>query len=267
MGSHGGPTSTSTSIWGGGRSGMSRTSWSFGPPTSRACIQRLYAVLLYGNSVTWWLKRVYWTNGRADARHWRTWEWLTDPPGRDSEWWEREEPPKPGETNPRHGPHYEAGDLIVVCIAGSRGCPPDLVRRCPAIYRVIAEPRWDPDGVDEGQPDDDEWGKEGDRWGVMTHVSCIHAVDSQDGPYPEAFGVELRPGSRSPHITLDDTVGQEAKQLLEQIERGIDHPSPSTPRDRQVKVTEVPIEEGDVEDTRSPVRRKPGERTERSAGS
>ncbi len=196
--------------------------------------------------MSWWLKRVYWTNERDDAGHWRTWEWLTDPPGRDSDWWEHEDFPKLGETNPRHGPRYHEGDLIVVCIAGSRGCPNDLVRRCPAIYEVVAAPQWNPDGVDAGLPDDDEWGKEGDRWGVMTQVSCVHAVNSQDGPYPEAFGAELRPGSRSPHMGLDETVGREAKRVLEQIERGIDNPPPRGP-DRRARITQVPIEEGDVE--------------------
>ncbi len=196
----------------------------------------------------WWLKRVYWTKERDDADHWRTWGQLTDPPGRDSDWWEQEGLPKPGEANPRHGPRYQEGDLVVVCIAGSRGCPGDLVRRCPAIYKVVAAPRWDPDGVDSGLPDDDEWGKEGDRWGVMTEVSCIHAVNSEDGPYPEAFGAELRPGSRSPHIGLDDLIGQEAKRVLEQIEHGDTAPAPPTSRrDQRSRVTEIPIEEGDVE--------------------
>jgi hypothetical protein len=194
----------------------------------------------------WWLKRVYWTNKRDDADHWRTWKLLTDPPGRNSKWWEREDPPEPGETYPRHGPHYEEGDLIVVCIAGSRGCPANLVRRCPAIYRVMAEPRWNPDGVDEDLSDDDQRRSEGDRsWDVMTPVSCVHAVNSQDGPYPEAFGAELRPGSRSPHIGLDNAIGQEAKRVLEQIERGIDVP-PTQP-EHQGRATQAPIEEGDVE--------------------
>ncbi len=213
--------------------------------------------------MSYWLKRVYWTNERDDARHWRDWEWLTDPPGRESEWWEREDLPKPGETNPRHGPRYQEGDLIVVCIAGSRGCPDYLVRRCPAIYRVVAAPRWNPDGVDAGLPDDAEWGKEGDRWGVMTQVSCIHAVNSQDGPYPEAFRAELRPGSRSPHIGLDNAIGQEAKRVLEQIERGIDVP-PAQP-EHQGRATQVPIEEGDVEgyDVTSKAETKRAHRKER----
>jgi hypothetical protein len=215
--------------------------------------------------MSYWLKRVYWTNERDDANHWRTWKWLTDPPGRESEWWEREDPPKPGETYPRHGPHYEEGDLIVVCIAGSHGCPDDLVRKCPAIYKVMAEPRWDPDGVDRSLPDEVEWGKEGDRWGVMTHVSCVHAVDSQDGPYPENFGAELRQGSRSPHIRLDDTIGQKAKRRLEQIERGITEPPPPPPSKRQGRVTQVPIEEGDVEgyDVTSKAETKRAHRKER----
>lgn len=196
--------------------------------------------------MSWWLKRVYWTNERDDADHWRDWEWLTDPPGRDSDWWEQEELPKPGETNPRHGPRYQVDDLVIVCIAGSRRCPDDLVRRCPAIYRIVGTPQWNPDGVDEGLPDDHMWGKEGDRWGVMTQVACVHAVASKDGPYPEAFGAELRPGSRSPRIGLDDTIGQEAKRLLEQIEGGIGNPSPDQPAHKS-PATQVPIEEGDVE--------------------
>jgi hypothetical protein len=196
--------------------------------------------------MAWWLKRVYWTNERADADHWRRWEWLTDPPGRDSKWWEDEDPPNLGEPYPRHGPHYAKGDLIIVCIAGSHGCPDDLVRKCPAIYKVMAEPRWDPDGVDHSLPDEVEWGKEGDRWGVRTRVSCVYAVDSQDGPYPEAFGAELRPGNRSPHTGLDDTVGLRAKRLLEQAEHG-GMDEPPAPRDSQGRVTQIPIEEGDVE--------------------
>jgi hypothetical protein len=203
---------------------------------------------MYGSAMAWWLKRVYWTSERKDASHWRTWEWLTDPPGRGSEWWEHEDPPRTGETNPRHGPHYQRGDLIVVCLAGSRRCPPELVRRCPAIYEVIAEPQWDPDRVDAGlDADGSEWGKDGDRWGVMTHVSCLNAVDSQDAPYPEAFGAELRSGSQSPHISLDDTGGLEARRLLEQIESGFNKPRPSAQPAGRAKVTPLPIEQGDVE--------------------
>jgi hypothetical protein len=111
----------------------------------------------------------------------------------------------------------------------------------------MAEPRWNPNGVDKDLPDDDQRGSEGDRsWDVMTPVSCVHAVDSQDGPYPGAFGAELRPGNRAPFMRLDDVAGQEAKRLLEQIERGINEPPPP-PSERQGRVTQVPIEEGDVE--------------------
>jgi len=210
--------------------------------------------------VGWWLKRVYWTDEREDAGYWRRVGLITDPPGRLSKQLKGRQGPRIGEERPRYGPQYEEGDLLLVCIAGSPGCPPELVRRCPAILEVTGVPRWDPDSVDDGGPRP----KEGDQWGMVTEVSCLHAVDPHAAPLIERIGMTSL--NRAPRSKLDDALGERARRLLEQIERrspangdtGLDAPDPGS-------VATMPIEQGEVEGydvkTRDDVKR--AERRER----
>lgn len=197
-------------------------------------------------AVSWWLKRAYWSELREDASSWRTWKELTDPPGRESKWWRSEPRPRVGEVYPRRGPHYEKGDLIVLCIAQGRGSPDDLVRRCPAIYEVTGEPHWHPDFVDS-ERESTRWGRDGDKWGVLTPVSCVHAVNTRDAPFAEGFGFELQHGNRAVFMGLNDVFGEEAQRLLEQREGRRVRKRRTRSRSNKPVVTRLPIEEGDIE--------------------
>ncbi len=192
--------------------------------------------------MAWWLKRIYWTDEREDADFWRSLAVITDPPGRNSKSLKGREQPKADQVRPPHAPRYEIGDYLLVCVANSPGCPPDLVRRCPAILKVIDQPRWNPDLVDRGgsRP------KEGDRWGVATNVSCIHAVDPHEAPRAKRIGLERL--NQAPHSKLDNALGQEAQRLLEQIEQRSTKSSDSDSHGWSVgQVTLIPVEQGEVE--------------------
>jgi hypothetical protein len=201
---------------------------------------------VYAATVSWWLKRAYWSERREDASSWRSWTELTDPPGRRSKWWRSEPRPRTGDVYPRRGPHYKKGDLIVLCIAQGRGSPDDLVRRCPAIYEVTGEPYWDPDLVDS-EPETTRWGRDGDKWAVLTPVSCVHAVNTRDAPFAEGFGFELQRGNRAVFMGLDDVLGEEAQRQLEEQEGGRVGKKRTRARSDERVVTRLPIEEGDIE--------------------
>jgi hypothetical protein len=189
-----------------------------------------------------WLKRIYWTDEREDAAFWRRLAIITDPPGRKSKQWKGREQPDAGEVRPTFAPHYEVGDRLLVCIASSPGCPPDLVRRCPAILEVTNEPCWDPELVDRTGPRL----KEGDKWGMVTGVSCLYAVDPQSAPRVGRIGLERL--NRAPHSELDDAFGQEAQRLLEQIEqRSTKNGGPGSGSRPSGRVTVIPVEQGEVE--------------------
>jgi hypothetical protein len=192
--------------------------------------------------MAWWLKRIYWTDEREDADFWRNLTVITDPPGRNSKSLSSREQPKAGQVRPPYAPHYEIGDHLLVCVANSPRCPTGLVRRCPAILEVTDRPRWNPDLVDRGgsRP------KEGDRWGVVTSVSCIHAVDPHEAPRSERIGFKRL--NQAPHSKMDDALGQEAQRLLEQIEqRSTKSSGPNSHGRSAGQVTLIPVEQGEVE--------------------
>jgi hypothetical protein len=197
--------------------------------------------------MTWWLKRIYWTDEREDADLWWNTGVITDPPGRKSKSLRGGEQPTVGQVRPPYAPSYAVDDYLVVCFASSRGCPLDLVQRCPAILQVTGEPHWDPDLVDEGgfRP------KEGDRWGVVTDVSCIHAVDPRGAPRIRRIG--LKRLNQAPQSRLSGTLGEEARRLLEQIEQR------STNASKLSRVKVIPVEGGTIEgydvETKDEVRR------------
>lgn len=192
------------------------------------------------------MKRVYWSEQREDVSSWLRWSKLTDPPGRKSKWWKSEPKPHRGDVYPRRGPHYHRGDLIVICVAQGRGSPDDLVRRCPAIYEVRDEPHWDPDLADS-ERETTRWGRDGDKWGVLTPVTCIHAVNTRSAPHAESFGFELMPGNQAVFMALDDEFGEQAKRMLEEGEGR--RPPRRRPRPNTGKpaMTRVSIDEGEVE--------------------
>lgn len=213
--------------------------------------------------MSWWLKRVYWSEQREDASSWLRWSELTDPPGRKSKWWKSEPQPRRGDVYPRHGPHYNRGDLIVICVAQGRGSPDDLARRCPAIYEVGGEPRWDPDLADS-ERETTRWGRDGDKWGVLTPVTCIHAVNTRNAPHAESFGFELMPGNQAVFMALDDVFGEQAKRMLEEGEGRRPPRRRTRSNTGNPTVTRVPIEEGDVEgyDVRTKAESRKAQRAE-----
>lgn len=116
-----------------------------------------------------------------------------------------------------------------------------------SVVAVTGEPHWDPDLVDQGgvRP------KEGDRWGVVTEVSCIHAVDPQGAPRIRRIGLTRL--NQAPQSRLSDALGDEARRLLEQIEQR------STDASKLGRVKVIPVEGGTIEgyeiETKDEVRR------------
>jgi hypothetical protein len=122
-----------------------------------------------------------------------------------------------GQRRPAFAPSYEVGaELLVYTTSG----------RCPAIVRVVDEPRWDPDAVDAANPGD------GDRWGMYTPVRLVSAVDLADAPALETLGVPRRAVARRGRPTVADWV-------LEDARRALGAPAGRRPRPRPKR---VPIE-------------------------
>jgi hypothetical protein len=191
----------------------------------------------------WWLKLVHWTDSREDASYWREASWVADAPGNKSSLWSKRPRPSLNQVLPPHGPRYAKGDKLVVCIAKAQGCPPELVRRCPAILEVTEEPRWAPTLVDrEGYRR-----HEGNRWGVVTAIHYLNAVDPGIAPTVEEIGVLRSSLNQKGYRHLDDEQGGRAQALLEALETPTGKPrSHAKPPPRPVVVS-IPIEDGKVE--------------------
>lgn len=191
----------------------------------------------------WWLKLVHWTDSREDASYWRDTPWVSDAPGNSSSLWSKRPRPALNDMLPAYGPRYAAGDRLVVCIANARGCPRELVRKCPAILEVTEEPRWNPILVDrEGSRP-----REGDRWGVVTAVSYLNAVDPEIAPMVEEIDVMRSSLNQKGYRHLTDEQGERARSLLEALEPPGRKPRrPAKPPPRPV-VVPIPIEKGKVE--------------------
>ncbi len=191
----------------------------------------------------WWLKLVHWTDSREDASYWHEAPWVSDAPGNSSSLWSKRPRPALNEVMPAYGPRYATGDKLVVCIANARGCPRELVRKCPAILEVTEEPRWDPSLVDrEGARP-----HEGDRWGVVTAVLCLNAVDPNIAPMVEDIGVMRSSLNQKGYRHLTDEQGERARSSLEAREaptKKLRHPAKPPP---QPLVVRIPIEQGKVE--------------------
>jgi hypothetical protein len=191
----------------------------------------------------WWLKLVHWTDAREDASYWRKASWVGDAPGNSSSLWSKKARPSANQVLPPHGPQYAKGDKLVICIANARGCPQELVRRCPAILEVLDLPRWDPSLVDgEGSRP-----REGDRWGVVTAVCCLNSVEPQIAPMVESIDVVRSSLNQKGYRHLDDEQGELAQWLLASLEAPAKQPA-RAPKPRQVPVVvSIPVEKGNVE--------------------
>jgi hypothetical protein len=191
----------------------------------------------------WWLKLVHWTGSREDASYWREVPWVTDAPGNSSSLWDKRPRPVIEQVRPAHGPRYEVDDRLVVCIANARGCPPELVRKVPAILVVTKEPRWDPLLVDrEGYRSN-----EGDRWGVVTAVRCLNAVEPRTAPAVEDIGVIRSSLNQKGYRHLTDEQGEHARALLEALEPPDKRRRHSAKPPPKPVVLPIPIEKGKVE--------------------
>lgn len=51
--------------------------------------------------MSWWLKRVHWTDDREDAAYWRVVPWVSDAPGRTSDVWPWSQGDYRAERNPQ----------------------------------------------------------------------------------------------------------------------------------------------------------------------
>jgi hypothetical protein len=190
----------------------------------------------------WWLKLVHWTDSREDAAYWREAPWITDAPGNASSLWSDKPRPELNQVLPPHGPRYATGDKLVICIANAHGCPPELVRRCPAILEVTDPPRWDPALVDrEGSRP-----HEGDRWGVVTAVRFLNAIDPHIAPMVEDIGVMRSSLNQKGYRHLDDEQGERAQWLLSSVKAPARSRRAPNPPQAPV-VASIPIEQGKVE--------------------
>jgi hypothetical protein len=180
--------------------------------------------------MAWWLKRMYMREHREDRAYWEKLAWVSDGPGRTSPRWSGRQLPRERDARPPWAPQYEIGDLLVIALAG------DGDGRCPAIVRVEREPRWEPRFVDR------HGGKlsEGDRWGVVTKVSKVHALHPHEGPTLDEIDVDAASTRRRGHLKLNQHQYELAERLI--AGRASDMPGPA-PAGTEI----VPIEDMLVE--------------------
>jgi hypothetical protein len=180
-------------------------------------------------TVQHWLKLGYFTAaiGEDQPGYWGARRWVSDGPGRQSSWWERDPRPSRGQVYPAHGPQYAVGDQLVIYVKG---------RGCPAIMGVTTVPRWDPQWVDQKGAMG-----EGDRWGVVTEIESLVEVPLSQSPQLADLGVAPTSVMRKGHIQLEEWQFARAKSLLGGLE--------GTPTPTPVGLTtdNVPIEDGEVE--------------------
>jgi hypothetical protein len=149
---------------------------------------------------------------------WNRIAFVSDGPGRTSPHWRRAPLPAIGQKRPKFAPAYEVGDELLVYTTSGR---------CPAIVRVVDEPRWDPDAVDAAYPG------EGDRWGMYTPVTLVTAVDLAAAPPLETLGVPRRAVARRWRLIVEEWVLEDARRTLG---------APARRRRRTGRPKRVPIE-------------------------
>lgn len=170
-----------------------------------------------------WLKIGYFTEFRTTPGYWPTVVWISDSPGRRSPWWKHHARPRTGQRHPPHGPKYEIADRLVMYLTE--------IDRCPAILEVTDDPRWDPATVDAAHAG------EGNQWGVVTPVRCIHTATG-DVALGD-IGVAKSSISRHGHIRLLDHQYAEAERLISGAA------APATRGSAQHAI--VPVEAGHIE--------------------
>jgi hypothetical protein len=106
-------------------------------------------------------------------------------------------------------------------------------QKCPAIFEVTDQPRWDPNYVDAGNPG------EGDQWGVVTPVSLVAATTVDRAPRLDRIGVAPSSIQRKGHTRLEQWQYEEAERLIDS--------SGSRRRADPSSASRIPIEEGHVE--------------------
>lgn len=114
----------------------------------------------------YWMKAAYFRRGQ-DADGWWLRGWISD----------------------RRRAPYRVDDLVVLYLGGD-GSP----QCCPAILRVLKEPREDADFVEHhGRGPVDR------KWPFVTETQCVFDIPIRQAPRPEAFGIDPRstqPGYR-----------------------------------------------------------------------
>lgn len=131
-----------------------------------------------------WLKALYHDTRRDRGAWWSKVTWISD--GR---------PPK-DPTNPKGGPTYVQGDLLVFYLVDRNG----PIRCCPAIAEVTDEPRYDPGYVlSHGAPGDAE------QWPWVTKVRVLHHTTLGLAPTLATIGVGAQSVRQQGHIILDES--------------------------------------------------------------
>ncbi len=128
-----------------------------------------------------WVKANYYRRN-ADGRGWWHRGWISD--------WRKAS--------------YREGDLILLYLGAAFDGP----RCCPAIVRVTAEPRHDPDFVAEnGDPEAQ------DRWPFVTEIECVFEVPIERGVPLDAFNVTAN-GLQAGYKELNSEQFEAAAQYL-----------------------------------------------------
>jgi hypothetical protein len=136
--------------------------------------------------VSYWIKSVYNTDARWCADEWQSLTWISD----------HHRFRKNGE--PSHRPGYRVGDELVVYDATNRACPARL--------RVTAEADYQPGRVSR------EAGRgEGRRWGWLTEVELLAAVDRDRAPTLLEIYVQPKSMRQQDHMTLEQTQYERAR--------------------------------------------------------
>lgn len=137
--------------------------------------------------MSFWVKAGYFSQALENREYWLERTWLSDPPGRAAK--------------RQRQPSYSIGDRLVLWVKD---------RGCPAIYEVAAESRYDPAFVEAKSPGDS------DRWGWVTDVSPLFAVNLPDAPTLDAIGVtsRRRAGLQNGRITISAAEYSRAHRLI-----------------------------------------------------
>ena len=161
----------------------------------------------------YWLKLIYNTPERMRATDWPSLTWVSDHHRRRQD------------GTVTHRPTYAVGDEILIYDVHAK--------LCPARFRVSAEPEFDPARVNaEGKAGD------GDRWGWLTELEVLGAVDADRAPTPNELGIEPMSLRQLDHKKLTPEQFAAARRFVPTGVRG----------GRRRPARPVPIEQSTVED-------------------